>query len=98
MVGGEYLVIAFFFGLAGGVVGKLKGSSFWLWFAGLAIVPGPRTRRGGPVPRGERRTAQAVPALREDGQALRRHVHACGPSWTSPRSPSSRVRRGHTIA
>ena len=39
MVGGEYLVIAFFFGLAGGVVGKLKGSSFWLWFAVSAIVP-----------------------------------------------------------
>ena len=39
MVGGEYLVIAFFFGLAGGVVGKMKGSSFWLWFLISAIVP-----------------------------------------------------------
>jgi len=39
MVGGEYLVIAFFFGLAGGVVGKLKGSSFWVWFAVSSIVP-----------------------------------------------------------
>jgi ribosomal protein S27AE len=39
VVGGEYLVIAFFFGLAGGVIGKLKGSSFWLWFLISAIVP-----------------------------------------------------------
>lgn len=35
----QYLVIAFFFGLAGGWVGRLKGSSFWLWFAISAIVP-----------------------------------------------------------
>ena len=27
-----FLVICFFFGLAGGVVGKIKGSSFFLWF------------------------------------------------------------------
>ena len=26
------LVILFFFGLAGGVVGRMKGSSFWMWF------------------------------------------------------------------
>ena len=34
-----YLIIAFFFGLAGGVVGRLKGSSFLLWFLISAIVP-----------------------------------------------------------
>ncbi len=34
-----YLVIAFFFGLAGGFVGKAKGSSFILWFLVSAIVP-----------------------------------------------------------
>jgi hypothetical protein len=34
-----YLTIAFFFGLAGGVVGKLKGSSFFVWFLISAIVP-----------------------------------------------------------
>ena len=27
-----YVIIAFFFGLAGGIVGKIKGSSFLLWF------------------------------------------------------------------
>lgn len=34
-----YLTIAIFFGLAGGVVGKLKGSSFLLWFLISAAVP-----------------------------------------------------------
>ncbi len=34
-----FLIIAFFFGLAGGVVGKLKGSSFFLWFLISAIPP-----------------------------------------------------------
>jgi hypothetical protein len=35
----EFLVIAFFFGVAGGVVGKIKGSSFFLWFLISAIPP-----------------------------------------------------------
>ena len=34
-----FLIIAFFFGLAGGVVGKIKGSSFFLWFLVSAIPP-----------------------------------------------------------
>jgi hypothetical protein len=34
-----YVVIAFFFGLAGGIVGKLKGSSFALWFLISALLP-----------------------------------------------------------
>jgi hypothetical protein len=34
-----YVVIAFFFGLAGGVVGKIKGGSFWLWFLISMMVP-----------------------------------------------------------
>ena len=34
-----FLVIAFFFGLAGGVIGKIKGSSFLLWFLISAIPP-----------------------------------------------------------
>jgi hypothetical protein len=34
-----YVVIALFFGLAGGVVGRVKGSSFLLWFLISAIVP-----------------------------------------------------------
>ena len=34
-----FVVIAFFFGLAGGVGGKIKGSSFLLWFLISAIPP-----------------------------------------------------------
>ncbi|HEU4974072.1 MAG TPA: hypothetical protein VFT50_03205 [Baekduia sp.] len=34
-----YVVIAFFFGLAGGVVGRLKGSSFLLWFLISGLFP-----------------------------------------------------------
>jgi hypothetical protein len=34
-----YLVIAACFGLAGGIVGKLKGSSFALWFMISGLVP-----------------------------------------------------------
>jgi hypothetical protein len=34
-----YLTIAFFFGLATGVVGRMKGSSFFIWFLIGAIVP-----------------------------------------------------------
>jgi hypothetical protein len=33
------LVILFFFGLAGGVVGRIKGSSFFIWFLVSALVP-----------------------------------------------------------
>jgi hypothetical protein len=34
-----YLVIAASFGLAGGIVGKIKGSSFWLWLLISGAVP-----------------------------------------------------------
>ena len=34
-----YVVIAVSFALAGGLVGKLKGSSFWLWFAISGLLP-----------------------------------------------------------
>jgi hypothetical protein len=33
------LLILLFFGLAGGAVGKLKGSSFFIWFLVSACVP-----------------------------------------------------------
>jgi len=35
-----YVTIAVFFGLAGGVVGRIKGSSFVLWFVISTILPG----------------------------------------------------------
>ena len=34
-----YLVICLAFGLAGGIVGKIKGSSFWIWFLVSAVLP-----------------------------------------------------------
>ena len=34
-----YVTIALAFGLAGGLVGRIKGSSFFLWFLISAIVP-----------------------------------------------------------
>jgi hypothetical protein len=36
----QYLVIAFFFGLATGIIGRGKGSSFFIWFLiGMVIPP-----------------------------------------------------------
>ena len=34
-----YVVICVFFGLAGGIVGRIKGSSFLIWFLVSAVVP-----------------------------------------------------------
>jgi flagellar basal body-associated protein FliL len=38
-MGFEYLVIASFFGLAAGTIGRGKGSSFWIWFVIGLVVP-----------------------------------------------------------
>ncbi|HTZ85377.1 MAG TPA: hypothetical protein VMB05_01805 [Solirubrobacteraceae bacterium] len=35
----SYVIIAVCFGLAGGIVGKIKGSSFWIWFLISGAVP-----------------------------------------------------------
>ncbi len=37
--GNELLVILFFFGLAGGIVGRIKGSSFFTWFLVSFCMP-----------------------------------------------------------
>jgi hypothetical protein len=39
MEGLAYVVIAIAFGFAGGIIGKLKGSSFFIWFLISACVP-----------------------------------------------------------
>jgi hypothetical protein len=39
VTGAAYVVICLFFGLAGGVVGRMKGSSFLLWFLISGLVP-----------------------------------------------------------
>ena len=38
-MGYEYLVIAFFFGLATAIIGRAKGSSFWLWLLIGTVLP-----------------------------------------------------------
>ena len=38
-VGYEYLLIAFSFGLAAGIIGKAKGSSFWIWLMIGTVIP-----------------------------------------------------------
>jgi hypothetical protein len=35
----EFVVLAFFCGLSAGVIGKLKGSSFWIWFLVGTVLP-----------------------------------------------------------
>jgi hypothetical protein len=37
--GTAFVVIAFFFGLSAGTIGKIKGSSFFLWFAIGFVLP-----------------------------------------------------------
>jgi ribosomal protein S27AE len=39
VAGAGYVLICLFFGLAGGLVGRLKGSSFLLWFLISGLVP-----------------------------------------------------------
>ena len=39
MAGGSFLVLIFFFGLSAGVVARIKGSSFLLWFVIGACLP-----------------------------------------------------------
>ena len=34
-----WLVLMFFFGLSAGVIGKIKGSSFFIWFIVGTVVP-----------------------------------------------------------
>ncbi len=35
----EFIVLLLFFGLSAGVIGKIKGSSFLIWFLVGAVVP-----------------------------------------------------------
>jgi fatty acid desaturase len=39
MAGGAYVAIALGFAFGGGMVGRLKGSSFWLWFLISGLIP-----------------------------------------------------------
>jgi hypothetical protein len=59
-----YLVVAFSFALAGGLVGKIKGSSFFIWFLVSGALP----------------VIGLVAALlyRNDRDELRRQCPGCG--------------------
>jgi hypothetical protein len=39
LAGGAYVFIALCFGLAGGFIGRMKGSSFLIWFLISALIP-----------------------------------------------------------
>lgn len=39
MPGGAYVAICLGFALAGGVIGRIKGSSFWIWFLIGGVLP-----------------------------------------------------------
>ena len=39
MVGMGYVAIAVAFGVAGGIIGRMKHSSFWLWFLISGLIP-----------------------------------------------------------
>jgi hypothetical protein len=59
-----YVIIAVCFGISGGIVGRIKGSSFVLWFLISAIVP-----VFGLI---------AALAYRFEGDELRRRCPTCG--------------------
>lgn len=59
-----YVIIAVCFAVSGGVVGRIKGSSFWLWF----IISGAIPLFG----------LLAALAYRYDSEELRRRCPRCG--------------------
>ena len=71
-----YIVIAVCFGLAGGIVGKIKGSSFLLWFLISGLVPffGLLAAIAYRFERDELR--RECPQLRQRDEDLRRALHA----------------------
>jgi hypothetical protein len=101
MVGGTYVVIALSFGLAGGVVGRIKGSSFGIWFLIGAVLPLLGTLAAA-VYRNERREARRQ--CPECGKVLALHVQVCTrcgrdldwpdevipPGGSRPRTPAAR--------
>jgi hypothetical protein len=59
-----YVIIALTFAISGGIVGRLKGSSFWLWFLISGVVPF--------------LGLLAAIAYRFDSEELRRRCPGCG--------------------
>jgi hypothetical protein len=59
-----YVIIALCFALSGGIVGRIKGGSFWLWFLISGVVP--------------LFGLLAALAYRYDSEELRRRCPRCG--------------------
>jgi hypothetical protein len=59
-----YVIIALCFAISGGIVGRIKGSSFWLWFLISGVVPF--------------LGLLAAIAYRYDSEELRRRCPRCG--------------------
>ena len=60
----EYVAIAVAFGLSAGTIGKIKGSSFWIWFLVGSVLPVFGTI--------------AALAARWERREPRRHCRVCG--------------------
>ena len=83
MQGLGLLVILFFFGLAGGIVGRIKGSSFFIWF--LVVVLRSVHRTADRVfYRYDTRSCAASARAAEGRQAPRRGLHDCGTELEFP--------------
>jgi DNA-directed RNA polymerase subunit RPC12/RpoP len=70
----EFLVLAFFCGLSAGAVGRIKGSSFWIWFLIGAALPLLGTLAA-LLYRSERN--EPLRRCPECGKALKLHVQVC---------------------
>ena len=71
-----YLLICVWFGIAGAVVARIKGTSMFLWFLISAILPVFGLLALVLYRSDTRRAAPPVPGLREGRDAPRRALHA----------------------
>ena len=69
------VVIMFFFGLAGGVIGRIKGSSFFIWFLVSGAIPFLGLLAAVFYRNDKTELRRAVPRLRPGAQAARRGLH-----------------------
>ena len=78
------VVILLFFGLAGGVVGRIKGSSFFTVVPDLGARAVHRAADRRLLPLGEPGAAAPVPGVRQGPQAPRHGLHTCGTELEFP--------------
>ena len=78
-------IIAFFFGLAGGVVGKIKGSSFFLWFLISGLVPVIGLMAAVLYRNEYEEPERECPNCGKSARSTRRCARAAAASWSTPR-------------